>query len=37
MIKIGIVDDQMIVRSGLVNLITINDNHHITFEANNGL
>ncbi len=36
MIKIGIVDDQMIVRSGLVNLITINDNHQIIFEANNG-
>ena len=36
MINIGIVDDQMIVRAGLVNLITINDNHHISFEANNG-
>ena len=36
MINIGIVDDQMIVRAGLVNLITINDNHHISFEASNG-
>lgn len=36
MIKIGIVDDQTIVRSGLINLIQINEHHHIEFEASNG-
>jgi DNA-binding NarL/FixJ family response regulator len=36
MIKIGIVDDQKIVRSGLINLIQINECHHIEFEASNG-
>jgi len=36
MIKIGIVDDQTIVRTGLVQLIKINPTHEVLFEASHG-
>lgn len=36
MIRIGIVDDQTIVRSGLVQLIQISAEHKVVFEASNG-
>jgi len=36
MIKIGIVDDQTIVRTGLVQLIQISPKHEVLFEASHG-
>jgi len=36
MIRIGVVDDQTIVRSGLVQLIQISAQHEVLFEASHG-
>ncbi|MFT5580672.1 MAG: DNA-binding NarL/FixJ family response regulator [Paraglaciecola psychrophila] len=36
MIKIGIVDDQAMVRMGIAQLVSLSNNHTVVFEAENG-